>query len=456
VVVAEEEVVVVAEEEVDAEAEAEAEAEAKAIVEEVVEVEVVKEVDAEAEVTKEAEAKVVEEAEAEAVEAIPSMADYEAEVAASMRKIRTGDIVSGYVITVTRDELLVNIDYIADGIVPAAEILRINDEALADMYKVGDKVKAEILKKDDGEGNVLLSLKKGAQMIVWDELEAHYKNESVINITVSEVVKGGLVCMIKGIRAFMPASLASAAYVEDLSTFVGQSLDVKVVDFDMQKQKVILSRKVIEMVGLEEKRAAFYDTIKVGDRITGTVKKLMNFGAFVNIGPVDGLVRNQDLSWSRVKHPSEVVKEGDTVEVYVTEVDKAKKRIGLGLKDIKDDPFAANSAEFTAGKVYEGEVTRVVDFGAFVKLGEGFEGLVHISQLSDERVEKPSDIVKEGDKVQVKIVEINTKDKRIRLSMKDAKEAEESAQVAKYAQEEGNATTNLKDVFSAFLKDIEK
>jgi len=392
----------------------------------------------------------------EAKEDIPSMADFEDEVNASMRRIRVGDIVDGHIITVTQDELLVNIDYIADGIVPSTEVLKDHDQTLAELYKVGDKVKAEILKKDDGEGNVLLSLKKGAQIIVWDELEAIYKDEAVISVTISEVVKGGLVCSIKGIRAFMPASLASAAYVEDLSTFVGKTLDVKIVDFDTNSQKVILSRKVIEMVDLLEKRANFYDDVKVNDKFTGTVKKLMNFGAFVNIGPVDGLIRNQDLSWSRVKHPSEVVKEGDTVNVYVTEVDKAKKRIGLGLKDVKEDPFASNSADFKVGRVYEGEVTRVVDFGAFVKLGEGFEGLVHISQLSEDRVEKPSDVVKEGDKVKVKVVEINEKDRKVRLSMKDAVAAEEHAQVAEYAKEEGNATTNLKDVFSVFLKDIEK
>lgn len=405
--------------------------------------------------TKTEAAEAVVETAAEAVEEkAPSMADFEAEVAASMKNIRRGEILDGHVITVTDDELLVNIGYAADGIVPSNEIIKEQDQKLSDLYKVGDVVKAEVLKKDDGEGNVVLSLKKAMQIVVWDELETIYKEASVIKVTPKEVVKGGVTCQVKGVRAFMPASLISAAYVEDLSAFIGKEMEVKVVDFDREKRKVILSRKVIEQVEMASKKDAFYDDIKTGDKFTGTVKKLMNFGAFVNIGPVDGLVRNQDLSWERIKHPSDVVKEGDTVEVTVVEVDKAKKRIGLSLKDIKADPFSSGLDQFKVGQVYEGEVVRVVDFGAFVKLAEGFEGLVHISQLADRRIDDPAEVVKEGDTVKVKLVDISKKDKKIRLSMRDAKLDEERAHVDQYAKEEGNATTSLKDVFGDIFKDL--
>lgn len=408
------------------------------------------------EVTEAVEAVETAEVVEEVKEVIPSMADFEEEVNASMKKIYEGDVVKGQVITVTDEELLVNIDYIADGIVPATETLRTGDEKLSDKYKVGDTVNAEVLKKDDGQGNVLLSVKTAESVIVWDELEALSKNGELIEVTVAEAVKGGVVCKIKGVRAFIPASLLSAAYVEDLKEFVGKTFEVKVVDFDREKNKVILSRKAIEMEERKAAQAEFYTTVNVGDRFTGKVKKLMDFGAFVNIGAVDGLVRNQDLAWKRVKHPSEIVKEGETVDVYVINVDPAKRRIGLGLKDVKNDPFSVASKEFKTGSIVTGKVVKVESFGAFVRIADGFEGLVHISQLSADRVENTEDVVKEGDEVQVKVLEIDDKSRKIRLSMKAVKEAEDNKNFSQFGKSDENATTNLKDIFASVLKDIEK
>lgn len=387
------------------------------------------------------------------LEIVPSMDEFENELNNGFKKLYQGDIVEGTVISVTGTELLVNIGYISDGIIPVNETFATEEEKINDLYHEGDIIKAEVLKKDDGEGNVLLSIKKAQQIIVWDELEEQFSQNATISVKVKEVVKGGVVCDIKGVRAFIPASLLSIKYVEDLSTYVGEKLKVKIVDFDKEDKKVILSHKVIEAQENAAKKSELLAGMKKGDKFIGKVVKLMKFGAFVDIGGIQGLVHINDLSWTKVKHPSEVVKEGDSVEVYVIDVDKSTEKIALGLKDVKDDPWLNIADEFPVGKICMGEVQRLASYGAFVKIAPGVEGLVHISEISEQRIATPHDVLTVGQEINVKVLSFDTKAKRIQLSIKAAITEPEN-EIPEYTGSNEDATTSLEDVFKAFLKDI--
>lgn len=389
-------------------------------------------------------------------EIIPSMDEFKDELNQTFKKHYTGDIVDCTIITVTDKELMVNMGYASDGIIPVQETFATEDEPIMTMYHEGDKIKAEITRMDDGDGNVLLSVKRAEAIVVWDELETKYKEGLIFPVKVKEVVKGGVVCDIKGVRAFIPASQVAARYVEDLSTFVGQTLAVKVNTFSRDDKKVVLSRRVVEEAERAIEKSKLLSTIKKGDRLTGTVVKLMNFGAFVELGGIQGLIHNQDLSWSRIKHPSEVVKEGDQVEVTVLDIDVKTEKIGLGLKDVKDNPWSDLSKQIMAGHVYTGTVERLAPYGAFVKISEGVEGLVHISEISDHRIGKPEEVLTVGDKVQVKILEIDTKDQRIKMSIKEAANAQDSEALDAYnkANDQVEDLNSLESVFKVFLKDI--
>lgn len=386
-------------------------------------------------------------------EVIPSMENFDKEIEHSLKKIHQGDIVKGTIISIGEKEVMVNIGYISDGIITHNETGLDSEAVLGDHFKVGDEINAEVVKKSDSEGNVVLSIKKANHIIAWDELETAFKEEAIIDVKVKDAVKGGVVCLIKGVRAFIPASLLSVKYVEDLKAYVGKELKVKVAEFERETRKVILSRKIVEKAELDQKKKEIFTTIQKNDRFNGTVTKLMKFGAFVDIGGVEGLIHLNDLSWKKVKHPSEVVKEGDIVNVYVLSVDANRERIGLGLKDVNDDPWTNIGKKYQIGKVYEGSVERILDFGMFVKLESGVEGLVHVSELSEERVENPADMFAIGDTVKVKVLNIKTNDRKISLSVKEAADSIESADVAAYTTGE-NATTSLKDVFGAVLKDL--
>lgn len=395
----------------------------------------------------------VENVEKTPAEEIPSMDDFAAEIDASMARVDIGDIIDCTVISVNEDEIIVNLGYVSDGLIKKEELLLERDQKVADAYKEGDVVKAEVQTMNDGEGNVRLSAKKAVQIIVWDELEDCFKNGTRMTVSVSEVVKGGLVAMIKGIRAFMPASMAASRYVEDLKEFVGKELEVIVKDFDRKDRKVIISHKEIDKENREKARKEFYENLQKDQVFNGTVKKLMNFGAFVDLGGVDGLVHINEMSWRRIKHPSEVMKEGDAVEVYVISVDKEKEKISLGLKNIGENPWDKISELYQVGKVFEGEVVRLAPFGAFVKIGEGIEGLVHVSEISHQRVETPASVLQEGQKVNVKVLKADGKAKKISLSIKATTVDEEAVELEKYTTNE-EATTSLESVFKDILKDL--
>ncbi len=424
--------------------------------EEVVETAETKTEEVAAEATEEAVEAVAEEAVVEEPVVEETMDDYKDMLDSSMMQFRPGDIVDGEVISVTDTEVLINFGYIADGIVPAAETFADASNPLSDQFSVGDKVKAEVLKKDDGDGNVLLSLKKALQEVVWEKLAEAMEAGSLVEALVTEGVKGGLVCKVLGSRAFMPGSMISTSYVEDFAAYNGQTLMVKVVELDREKNRVIVSRKVVEQEENAKKKDELFATIKKGDVFTGTVKKNMHFGSFVDIGGADGLVHINELSWDRVNKPSDVVKEGDVVTVTVINVDYAKKKIGLSMKDTKNDPWNPENSTLVVGESYEGTVKRVLDFGAFVEVVPGIEGLVHVSQLSAERVNHPSDVVKEGDTVTVKILGIDAKDKKLKLTMKPDAPVEEKQEYVnlKDFQTDEKATTNLGSIFKDLDLDI--
>lgn len=366
-----------------------------------------------------------------------SMKDMMLEIENSMKPIYSGDIIKGEVISVSDSEVLVNIGYISDGIIKREELS--NDEVNPkDILKAGDKIEVYVVKVRDEEGNVVLSKKKADELKVWRNLEESYKTGATIEVEVSEAIKGGVVAYVKGVRCFIPASHVSNSFVKDLNQFVGKDLVVKVIEFDGEKKRVVLSRKEVERKELENKKEKLWASLKKGEKRNGVVSRLAKFGAFVDLGGMDGLIHNSDLSWKRVNHPSEVVKEGDKVEVYVIDFDKDKGRISLGLKDIQGDPWNNTAFKYKANDVLDGTVVRLLDFGAFVEIEPGVEGLVHVTQITNENIAKPSQVLKVGDRVKVKILEINTEEKKMALSIKEA-EDKTTEEIEKYSdKDEGN------------------
>lgn len=343
----------------------------------------------------------------------------------SFIKIHRGDILKGEVIYVTNNEVMVNINYKSDGIIDREELSNDPDVKPKDLYKVGDEIDVYVVKLDDGEGNVVLSARRVYDFKNWDIIEQIFNNKERVECKVLNSVKGGLSVLVNGVNGFMPASQVSISFVNDLSIYKGKTLIVKVIDFDKEKKRVILSRKEVEREELNNKRKELWASLEVDQLIEGTVQRLTDFGAFVDLGGVDGLIHISDLSWNRVKHPSNVVKVGQKVLVRVLALDKDKNRISLGLKQTIEEPWSAFSKNVKVGDVVEGTVVNLLDFGAFVRLNEGLDGLLHVSQISKEHINKPSDALKIGQKLNVKVIEINEEDKKISLSLKDAMETNE-------------------------------
>ena len=375
------------------------------------------------------------------------------EIDSSMKRVQKGDVLEGKIISLNNEELIVNIGYIADGVVKKEELTLGKSEDLSEVYKIDDVIKVYVLKPQDDEGNVVLSQKRADQIVVWDDLESAFENKTKVKVTVKDVVKGGVTAYYKSVRCFIPGSLLSYRYVEDMNTFVGKELIVLVEDFDIEKKRVVLSRKAIEVAEREEKKAILWEELALGEKRKGTVTKLMKFGAFVDIGGTEGLIHLNDMAWYRVKHPSEIVSEGDEVEVYVLSFDKKTQKIGLGLKNVDENPWHGIAEYYNVGDIVEGKVVRVLDFGAFVEIEAGVEGLVHISEISTERVNKPSDVLSAGQEVEVMVLNIDEANQKISLSIKEA----EGMSVAEVeVDEEEEQTNTLGDLFGDKLKDLFK
>ena len=339
----------------------------------------------------------------------------------SMKKIYPRDVVNGTIIDVKDDEVFVDIQYRADGIVKLDEMTEEQRENPKDNFEIGQEVEVYVIKLDDGEGNVSLSTRRVEGMKNWKNLREAYENDQTVEGDVTGANKGGLTARVMGINGFVPASQIAPYFVKNFKKFVGEHWDLKIISIDERKNRLVLSRKDI----VEEKLDEQWDELEEGQVITGKVARLTDFGAFIEIGSLDGLLHVSDIAWTRVEHPKDVLNIGDDIEVKILKLNKEKNRISLGRKQLLEKPFAEFTNEHEVGDVITGKVVNLLDFGAFVEVSEGVEGLIHVSEISWDHVEKPSDELNIGDEVEVKILSIDPEEEKIGLSIKALKEAPE-------------------------------
>ena len=361
-----------------------------------------------------------------------------------VKRISTGEILKGTVIDVNDKEVMVNINYAFDGIITKEE-LTYEDKSPLDIVKKDDEIDVYVISPNDGEGYVLLSRVRALRITEKEDIEEAFKNNSEITVEVKEVVKGGVVATYGGIRIFIPGSQAGRGRIE-LESLVNKELQVKIIELDFENRKVVASRRVIEEDAYSKEKKALWKTIKSGEKREGVVTRIVKFGAFVDLGGIEGLIHLSDLAWERVNNAEDIVSVGDKVEVFVAEVDEAKGRIALVLKDTLKEPWKVHQDAIKENDIFEGKVTRLATFGAFVEILPGIEGLVHITEITDEHIAKPSEVLKVSDVVKVKVLNINKEDRKISLSIKEANEGNKD--YLNYNYQEGEVT--LGDLFKDF------
>jgi len=373
--------------------------------------------------------------------------------------LRPGMVVQGTIIAITDEEVIINVGYKSDGILPIDELTLIDPDTGETLWHEGDSIDVEIVKVNDGEGNVLLSRRAIEERRRWKMIEDGFKNKKEFKGVCAEVVKGGVIARIGDIRAFVPASHLSTRYIEDLTTLIGTPLRLRIIELERRRNRVIASQRVILEEEEEARRNALWDSIEEGQIITGTVKRLTDFGVFVDIGGVDGLIHISDLSWGHVQHPSEVVQQEQSIAVKVLAVDRERGRISLGYKQTIPHPWDNVEEKYTVGDTVSGKVVRITTFGAFVQLEPGVDGLVHISQISDKHVDKVEDVLKVDEEVQVRILDVDSEKRRISLSIREAlpdrqekTEPDFPEEIVQEEQEE--MTVNLGEFFPDELKNI--
>ncbi len=369
-------------------------------------------------------------------------------------KVENGSIIKGTVVGVRHDEVFVDIGYKAEGVIPLAELAYPAPATSADIVSEGQVIEVLVLDADSADGQVKLSKLQADRITAWDKLEQALTTQLPLETKITEVVKGGLVASIFGLRGFIPASQIDLRFVEDLQPYVGQTLTVIPIEIDREKQKAVLSRKQLLSQEKDAKEKELFAKLTVGQSITGKVSRLANFGAFVDIGGVDGLIHISDLSWQRVKNPQEIVNVGDEVTVIVLKVDQEAKKLSLSLKDTVRDPWYTIAETMAEGTVLTGTVSKLAKFGAFVELKPGIEGLVHISELSERRVASADEVVSVGQQVAVKILSIDKANKRIGLSISQAEQDKERAEFSEYlsTQEAPSSGVTLGDKFAHLFK----
>ena len=361
-----------------------------------------------------------------AVNDIGSTEEILAAVDETIKYFDDGDIVEGTVVKVDRDEVLLDIGYKTEGVILARELSIKHDVDPDEIVSVGDEIEALVLQKEDKEGRLLLSKKRAQYERAWGTIERIKEEDGVVTGSVIEVVKGGLILDI-GLRGFLPASLVEMRRVRDLQPYVGRELEAKIIELDKNRNNVVLSRRAWLEQTQSEVRTNFLQTLQKGQVRSGVVSSIVNFGAFVDLGGVDGLVHVSELSWKHIDHPSEVVEVGNEVTVEVLDVDFDRERVSLSLKATQEDPWQAFARTHAIGQVVPGKVTKLVPFGAFVRVEDGIEGLVHISELAQRHVEVPEQVAKVGDEVFVKVIDIDLERRRISLSLKQANEGVDPA-----------------------------
>ena len=345
--------------------------------------------------------------------------DFEAAIAATVLEFNDGDIVEGTVVSVDADGAMIDVGYKSEGLIPTRELSIRNNVDPHDSVKVGDRVEAVVLTKEDDEGRLLLSKKRAMYERAWGEIQEIAAAEKTVDGTVIEVVKGGLIVDI-GLRGFLPASLVDLRRVRDLDPFIGQTITAKVIELDRARNNVVLSRRAYLEEAQAEERQGFLDDLAEGEVRDGVISSVVHFGAFVDLGGMDGLVHVSELSWQHVNHPNELVNVGDKVKVKVLEVDLGRERISLSIRQTTSDPWDVFAGDHEVGDIVDGSVTKTVPFGAFVSVGEGVEGLVHVSEIAMHRVESPELELSIGQAVKVKITEKDDERRRISLSIKQA------------------------------------
>jgi small subunit ribosomal protein S1 len=349
---------------------------------------------------------------------VGSFADY---IDDSMVTVEDGQLVEGKVVRIDKDEVLLDIGFKSEGVVPSRELSIRNDVDPSEVVSLGDTVEALVLTKEDKEGRLILSKKRAQYERAWGKIEEIKESDGVVTGPVIEVVKGGLILDI-GLRGFLPASLVELRRVRDLEPYVGRQIEAKIIELDKNRNNVVLSRRAWLEETQREQREDFLANLKPGEVRRGVVSSVVNFGAFVDLGGMDGLVHVSELSWKHVDHPGSVVNVGDEIEVQVLEVDHDRERISLSLKATQQDPWQEFANAHRVGELVYGRVTKLVPFGAFVQVGEGIEGLVHISEMSAHHVDLPEQVVTPGEELWVKIIDLDLQRRRISLSIKQAAE----------------------------------
>lgn len=362
-----------------------------------------------------------------------------------VKKLNRGEILKGIVIDVNDKEASININYAFDGLISKEE-LSSDGKDPRDVVSKGDEIDVYVISPNDGEGYVELSLVRVLEIKEKEEIKESFKEGKNIIVKVKEETKGGVIAYYGNVRVFIPGSLASRERIE-LSTLIGKELEIRITELDFRNGKVVGSRRVIEEEIYNKNKKSIWASLKEGEKRSGVVKKIVKFGAFVDIGGVEGLIHLSDLSWERVNRPEDVVKEGDNVEVFIGTVDVEKERLSLILKDVAKEPWAVHSGDIKEGDIVEGKVVRLTSFGAFVELYKGIEGLVHISEITDDNIAKPSEVLEVNQKVKVKVLTFNKENKKIALSIKEAIESNKEYLNYVDNEEEG---TSLGDLLKGF------
>lgn len=336
--------------------------------------------------------------------------------------LNKGDTVTGTIVKIEDNQAYVSIGYKYDGIIPIRELSSLQVDNASAAVEVGQEVECKVVSIDDEKEKLVLSKRAIDSENAWEVLEKNFESGEIFEVTVSDVVKGGVVADV-GVRGFIPASMVERHFVEDFSDYKGRTLRVKVKELDRENNKVILSQKDVLEAEYEANKHTVMESLKEGQELTGTVQRLTQFGAFVDVGGVDGLVHVSEIAWNHVDKPSDVLSEGDEVKVKVLRVDPEKGKISLSIKAAQPGPWDSASDKFNIGDIVNGEVKRLVNFGAFVEIAPGVEGLVHISQISHKHIGTPQEVLEEGQTVSVKVLDVNTEEKRVSLSIKETEEA---------------------------------
>ncbi|TCS80981.1 small subunit ribosomal protein S1 [Pectinatus cerevisiiphilus] len=363
----------------------------------------------------------------------------------SMRNFAENEIIKGTVIMVDRDAAYVDVGYKQEIPVPNKELAYPAPDNASDVVSVGDEIDVYIV-YIGGENGMVLSKRRADEMTAWNNAKKLYEDKTSVTIKITKLIKGGLLVAFSGLRGFLPASQIELHFIRDLASYVGKEIQARIIEIDSRKQRLIFSHRVLLEEERAEKQAELLSSLQVGEIRKGRVKRVVDYGAFVDLGGIDGLVHISDLSWNHVKHPSDIVNAGDEVEVLVKNFDPETKRISLSIKDTMPDPWFAKVEKYTVGSYVVGKIVKLTDFGAFMQLEEGVDGLIRMRELSEKHIVKADEVVKVGDDVKVKIIHIDKENKKIALSItrvkQDADKAEFDQYQEKQAEQDKSAANN--------------